>query len=314
MILTAATMLTTALAATPASAADGTTPTPAPAAQARTQTVTLSGVRAGKVVVTLITGDKVQLSRSEACKYRVETAPGTRDEGRRVNLFTQFTPDGVFVLPDDAVSAVQAGLLDKRLFDVKYLAENGYADDATKRVPVIVQYPEDQAEASLKRSAAAIPASEPTGTLESIHASALDVDKAETGAFWAAVRERPDARRGLAAPGTLGGGIAKLWLDAKVKADLDVSVPMVGAPQAWERGHDGTGVTVAVLDTGADAAHPDLTGRIADSRSFVPDQPVQDGHGHGTHVAATIAGTGAASGGRHKGVAPPARGSRSARC
>ncbi|TXK43266.1 S8 family serine peptidase [Nonomuraea sp. C10] len=307
MILTAATMLTTALAATPASAADGTTPTPAPAAQARTQTVTLSGVRAGKVVVTLITGDKVQLSRSEAGKYRVETAPGTRDEGRRVNLFTQFTPDGVFVLPDDAVSAVQAGLLDKRLFDVKYLAENGYADDATKRVPVIVQYPEDQAEASLKRSAAAIPASEPTGTLESIHASALDVDKAETGAFWAAVRERPDARRGLAAPGTLGGGIAKLWLDAKVKADLDVSVPMVGAPQAWERGHDGTGVTVAVLDTGADAAHPDLTGRIADSRSFVPDQPVQDGHGHGTHVAATIAGTGAASGGRHKGVAPGAR-------
>jgi len=310
ILLAAATVLSTALAAVPASASNAERTTPAPAASAspaETRTVSLSGVRAAKVVVTLITGDKVQLSRSETGKYRVETAPGTREPGHRVNLFTQFTPAGVFVLPDDAVSAIQAGLLDKRLFDVKYLAEHGYADDVAKQTPVIVQYPKDQGEASVKRSAAAIPASEPTQTLESIHASALSIAKAETGAFWEAVRERRNTERGLATPGTLRGGIAKIWLDAKVKADLDVSVPMIGAPQAWERGQDGTGVKVAVLDTGADPAHPDLSGRIADSRSFVPDQAVQDGNGHGTHVAATIAGTGAASGGKHKGVAPGAR-------
>ncbi|MEO3796953.1 S8 family serine peptidase [Nonomuraea sp. B10E15] len=306
VLLTALTTLAGVLTAGPATA---TTPAATAASTAQvTKDVTLSGVRAQKVAVTLITGDKVHLTRSPAGQYRVEAAPGTRQDGRRVNLFTQFTPDGVFVLPDDAIAAVQAGLVDRRLFDVRYLAENGYSDDVAKRLPVIVQYPDDQAEAAVKRSAAAVPASEPTRTLESIHASALDVTKAETGTFWEAVRGGQSAGQGLAkVPGTLRGGIAKLWLDAKVKADLDVSVPMIGAPQAWERGQDGTGVKIAVLDTGADTGHPDLAGKIADSRSFVPDQAVKDGHGHGTHVASTIAGTGAASGGKRKGVAPGAQ-------
>ncbi|MFD1936676.1 S8 family serine peptidase [Nonomuraea mangrovi] len=312
VLLTAVTVLAGVLTAGPATAAAPGTPAPSPAAPAApsqaAKDVTLSGVRAQKVVVTLITGDKVQLTRSAAGQYRVETAPGTRQDGRRINLFTQFTPDGVFVLPDDAVAAVQAGLVDRRLFDVKYLAENGYSDDVAKRLPVIVQYPSDQPEAAVKRSAAAVPASDPTRTLESIHASALDVTKAEAGTFWEAVRGARTAGQGLAkAPGTLRGGIARLWLDAKVKADLDVSVPMIGAHQAWERGQDGTGVKIAVLDTGADTGHPDLAGKIADSKSFVPDLPVQDGHGHGTHVASTIAGTGAASGGKYKGVAPGAQ-------
>ncbi|MGW4412151.1 S8 family peptidase [Nonomuraea sp. NPDC004702] len=319
VLLTAVTALAGVLTAGPATATTPDTPAPgAPAAPAAptapttseqpAKDVALSGVRAQKVVVTLITGDKVQLTRSATGRYRVEPAPGTRQDGRRINLFTQFTPDGVFVLPDDAVSAVQAGLVDRRLFDVKYLAENGYSDEVAKRLPVIVQYPGDQPEAAVRRSAAAVPASEPTRTLESIHASALDVTKAEASAFWEAVRGGRPAGEGLAkSPGTLRGGIAKLWLDAKVKADLDVSVPQIGAPKAWERGQDGTGVKIAVLDTGADTGHPDLAGRIADSKSFVPDQPVQDGHGHGTHVASTIAGTGAASGGTFKGVAPGAQ-------
>ncbi|MEV4220525.1 S8 family serine peptidase [Nonomuraea sp. NPDC049725] len=313
VLLTAVTTLAGVLTAGPATATPPDTPAASPAGSPASdmqpaKDVALSGVRARKLVVTLITGDKVQLTRSPAGRYRVEPAPGTRQDGRRINLFTQFTPDGVFVLPDDAVAAVQAGLVDRRLFDVKYLAENGYADDVAKRLPVIVQYPGTQAEAEVKRSAAAVPAAEPTRTLESIHASALDVAKAEAGTFWQAVRAGQDSGQGLAkAPATLGGGIAKLWLDAKVKADLDVSVPMIGAHQAWERGQDGTGVKIAVLDTGADTGHPDLAGKIADSRSFVPDQAVQDGHGHGTHVASTIAGTGAASGGKHKGVAPGAQ-------
>ncbi|MEV4186058.1 S8 family serine peptidase [Streptosporangium canum] len=106
---------------------------------------------------------------------------------------------------------------------------------------------------------------------------------------------------------TLARGVDKLWLDRKVHATLAESVPLIGAPQAWAAGLDGTGVKVAVLDTGVDAGHPDLQGKIVASQSFVPGQEVADGHGHGTHVASTIAGSGSASGGKNKGVAPGAQ-------
>jgi subtilisin len=52
----------------------------------------------------------------------------------------------------------------------------------------------------------------------------------------------------------------------------------------------GTGIRVAVLDTGFDLQHPDFAGRSITSQSFVPGQAVQDGHGHGTHVIGTALG------------------------
>jgi subtilisin family serine protease len=70
-------------------------------------------------------------------------------------------------------------------------------------------------------------------------------------------------------------------------------------------GVDGSGVVVGILDTGIDAAHPDLTGRTRAWRDFVSSQPdPYDDNGHGTHCAGTIAG--GASTGRAIGVAPGA--------
>ena len=52
----------------------------------------------------------------------------------------------------------------------------------------------------------------------------------------------------------------------------------------------GKGTKVAVLDTGLDLGHPDFAGRSITSRSFVPNQEVQDRHGHGTHCIGTSCG------------------------
>jgi subtilisin family serine protease len=55
-------------------------------------------------------------------------------------------------------------------------------------------------------------------------------------------------------------------------------------------GRSGRGINVAVLDTGMDLKHPDFFGRSIQSKSFVPGEAVQDGHGHGTHCIGTACG------------------------
>jgi serine protease AprX len=67
----------------------------------------------------------------------------------------------------------------------------------------------------------------------------------------------------------------------------------------------GTGVTVAVLDTGISQV-PDLGDRVLARVDLTPEQDGFDRYGHGTHMAGIIAGDGSASGGEWKGVAPEA--------
>lgn len=58
---------------------------------------------------------------------------------------------------------------------------------------------------------------------------------------------------------------------------------------AWKAA-TGVGVVVAVVDTGVQASHPDLSGRVLQGYDFVGrDTNADDANGHGTHVAGIIA-------------------------
>jgi hypothetical protein len=243
--------------------------------------------------VTLITGDVVQVSEIGG----KTTVAVDRASSGAIKASTEH--GDTYVVPERAAPYLRAGTLDRELFNVTALIEQGRADDHTARLPLIVTYDGRQSQSALSAKARALPATEPSVALPSIDGAGVTVTKAGAREFWTAVDSAPTT-------GDLGRGVDKIWLDGTAHATLDVSVPLIGAPTAWQHGYDGTGTKVAVLDTGADANHPDLAGRIGAQADFTGKGTAVDGHGHGTHVAATVAGSGAASGGARKGVAPGA--------
>ncbi|MFD0746580.1 S8 family serine peptidase [Phytohabitans flavus] len=233
--------------------------------------------------VTLVTGDRVTILSSK--EDRPVVRPGKGREGMRFSVYRD--RGALMVVPHDAQRLVQAGRLDRRLFDVIGLVRAGYQDGARDSLPLIVADPAGPAAAAR---------SLPSGmsakrVLPAIGAAAMEASKAKAGALWDEVRRR--------------AGAGRVWLDGQRSVQLDRSVPQIGAPAAWQAGFTGRGVSVAVLDSGIDTGHPDLAGKVADQRNFT-DEADGDEVGHGTHVASTIAGSGAASGGRYRGVAPDA--------
>ena len=128
---------------------------------------------------------------------------------------------------------------------------------------------------------------------------AIDADAAAI----AALRRSPD--------------VAAIVADEILRPVLSQSVPLIQGDQAWGAGYDGTGTVIAVLDTGVDAQHPFLSGKVIDeacfsstvagtSQSACPngsEEQIGQGAGapcaladclHGTHVAGIAAGRGTA--------------------
>ncbi len=247
------------------------------------------------VPLTLITGDKVHIGLSTAGRpmlRQIEAAP--RPGGADVVFHTLTKNGNFYVVPNDALALIGSGTLDWGLFDVAKLATL-FAAGNIDRVPVLFTYTE-KAAAQRMQAAAGVAL---RATFTSINGRSAIIEGG--GQWWRDMQAQPAAKLSAA-------GVSKVWLNEIVPISLDQSVTQIGAPIAWARGYDGTGVTVAVLDTGIDASHPDVAGKIVGRVDFTGSAPdAKDGHGHGTHVAATIAGTGAASNGLRKGVAPGAK-------
>lgn len=265
----------------------------------------------GRWTVTLLTGEVVDV-QSDAdgrvmALVREQTTP----------VRTVQVPSGdLYVIPM-AVTSMLDRLVDRELFNVTGLIQQGYDDAASGVIPLIVQGgPGADAEATVFGATERL--------LPSIGAVAVDLPKASTMATAGELLTNLDAG---ADPGAdVLGGVSRVWLDRRVTAfsapptprspvesspsqrrpRLDENLAQIGADDAWAAGLTGEGVRVAVLDTGVDAQHPDLTGQIVAQENFSDSGDTVDRDGHGTHVASLVAGTGAASAGARSGVAPEA--------
>ncbi|MEZ6000421.1 S8 family serine peptidase [Hyphomonas sp.] len=114
-------------------------------------------------------------------------------------------------------------------------------------------------------------------------------------------------------------GVSRIDYDAKVYAvdtayssaiQPEWNLQLIGAPELWNQGVTGAGVTVASLDTGADAVHADLASSWLGTNGGWYDphgvytQP-HDATGHGTQTIGLMVGGGAT--GSNIGVAPGAK-------
>ncbi|MFJ7078907.1 S8 family serine peptidase [Streptomyces sp. NPDC098781] len=221
-------------------------------------------------------------------------------------MFQTIEQDGqVRVLPSDALGPIASGRVDERLFNVTSLLAQKLDTAHIDALPVIVSTPSNSARSAARKLTELRSRSKPAKVLKSIDAQAIAVNTGDATRFWnTLVKDAP-------APGARGleDDAPKVWLDGRVKASTtwDRNLEQVGAPTAWKSGLKGDGVKIAVLDTGADAHHPDLKGRITETADFSGGSSgIADAFGHGTHVAATVAGSGAGAPGRRSGVAPHA--------
>ena len=263
---------------------------------------------------TLVTGDVVGVRTTPTGPPQVTVRPGP---GRQGVIFSTYisTNGHIEVLPHD-VAPLLGKVLDPTLFNVTTLIQDGDDNAHRSYLPLVVRGESGRSAAAA--ATAMLPALRRTATLSGFGAVAVREPKtsaAQEGRTLAAMASA-SLHAGGATP-QITGGVSYIWLDRTVRTvgvaaasraagqagQLDHNLVQIGAETAWQDGDTGAGVTVAVLDTGVDATHPDLTGQVIAVQNFSDSPDAVDHFGHGTFVAAQIAGTGAAADGERRGIA-----------
>lgn len=178
-------------------------------------------------------------------------------------LFLRIPKDQVSIIPDPALNTPET---------IPLKLKSGLGDDtsSTKSVRVnIVGYPQSTQIISNRV----------------LQANGLVVNAFEVGFIVTAELSHDQLLEVASEP-----QVKSIWPDRSFRAALDSSVDQIHAPVLWDAGYTGLGQVVAVLDTGIDATHPMLQGKVVQSMNFTPDASSNDATGHGTHVAGIIAG------------------------
>ena len=236
--------------------------------------------------VTLITGDIIIVSTLPDGRrgFAIKPADSTK-LGQNFQIIE--TPKGTYIFPE----GIDLSKVDKELFNIDYLIREEYCN--LTYMPVLVDYKDEEEKIfgvaeqkelekevniTIVKSYRSIPTFSAKLSFEGIN---------ET---FKTLVERPE--------------IKKIWLDKKVHASLYDSVPLIGAPELWNSGYNGSGLEIAILDTGVDDTHPDLDDlddnpatydpKVISKVDFTDDDTTEDLYGHGTHCAGIAAGTGVA--------------------
>ena len=261
--------------------------------------------------VPLITGDVVHLN---ATGDVAGVTPGQRPDGS-ITQYSVVTSDAqTYVIPVD-VSSLVGDQLDPELFNVTKLASYDLSADSS--IPVIVTHPATVETATVTKQMSTMGVSITT-SLDPMPIQAGEADASSTDGpapTWTLIDHLDQEATSPADPVS---SQTKVWLDQKIQLSPMTVTPLaatdtpawmatIGADVAKSEGFDGTGIKVAVIDSGMDANHPDLAGQIIASKDFTGSGSTGDPVGHGTFVASEIAGTGKASNGQYAGVAPGAK-------
>ena len=237
--------------------------------------------------ITLVTGDIVAAQNVSGKIVTYSILPAKNGIKRSYQIIE--SPDATYFIPND----VDLKKVDIELFNVKYLLKEGYEN--LSFIPVMVTLDP----VSNKKNG--ISAQGISGLDKSIK---ISKDYKKIGVAVARL-DKKEANKGFSSI-MANKEIRKVWLDKKRHMSLSDSAPLIGSPDLWEQGYNGSGIKIAILDTGIDATHPDLNDiddnsltndpKVIVQNNFVDwtytdsrDDTTDDLYGHGTHVASIAA-------------------------